>query len=371
VNSQAKWTSDGDPIAERRVREDLDWITREARAALGSSLVALVLVGSYARGEGGVQSSPEGVRAFNDYDLVCVLEARAMLGAKPVLHALSERGEARCGVAVDLWPMTRAGIARAQASLFWLDVALGGARVLAGDASVLDPVRALTARDVSMDEAGRLLANRAAGLALSRLGGRWAEPLVVARHAHKAVLACGDALLLATRTYAPTLAARGEALERLCAGLAGYEALPALYRDAIAFRKDPSRWAPFDGEPVSKWNTRVRSLVSLWHLRFERWRVGAPTDPMAYAAWRAALYPQSEDVHGARALAAGAVASLRRGGRVDPWFAVKHPREQLARAVVAIAYCDDEDLDSACKSTVGTQADRALAPLEQLVQRGG
>jgi predicted nucleotidyltransferase len=386
-----RWTVSGEPQAEDRVREDVAQITEAVTAAMGDRLVALVLVGSYARGEGGVVQSDRGPRAFNDYDWLCVFDARPTAGERSALRALGALLEERRGVSVDLWPITRDEIARAQKTLFWLDVAMGGARVLYGDASVLDPVRAMRERDVSLDEAGRLLANRAAGLALSRLAlraeqrqpptsesvatahgaSRWAEPLVVLRHTHKAVLACGDALLLATRRYASTLRERSAELARLCAGDAALEPMTLLYREAMAFRLDPMRWRPAHGQSVSEWNTEVLALVSIWHLRFEHWRAGTPESALEYARWRPALYPSSADARRPSAMIAGVLSAWRRRAIVAPWRLRMHPREQLARAVVGVAYAPESALDAVCWSTLGVGEDRALGPLEQLVQSAG
>jgi predicted nucleotidyltransferase len=390
VSAFERWTVRGERPAEERVREDVAQITEAVRASMGDRLVALVLVGSYARGEGGVVQSPKGPRAFNDYDLLCVLDARPTAGQRAALRSLGALLEERREVSVDLWPITRADIARAQKTLFWLDVAMGGARVLYGDERVLDPVRAMGERDVPLDEAGRLLANRAAGLALSRLalrgqrarpaseraanastGSRWAEPLVVSRHTHKAVLACGDALLLATRRYASALQRRSDELSRMCAGDAALGALAALYREAMAFRLDPTRWRPPHGQSVSEWNSAVLALVSNWHLRFERWRVGTPESAVEYARWRGPLYPHSGDVLRPSAMVVGVLSAWRRRAMVAPWRLRMHPREQLARAVVAIAYAPESALDAACSETLGVGVDDALAPLEQLVQSAG
>lgn len=386
-----RWTVLGEQQAEDRVREDVAQIMETVTAAMGSRLVALVLVGSYARGEGGVVQTDRGPRAFNDYDWLCVFDARPTAAERSALRALGTLLEERRGVSVDLWPITREQIARAPKTLFWLDVAMGGGRVLYGDASVLDPVRAIRQRDVSLDEAGRLLANRAAGIALSRLAlradkrqppmsalavhaqgsSRWAEPMVVLRHTHKAVLACGDALLLATRRYASTLGERSAELARICAGDTVLGPMVALYREAMAFRLDPLRWRPAHGQSVSDWNTEVLALVSNWHLRFEHWRVGTPESALQFTHWRRTLYPNSVDVTRTSAVLVGLVSAWRRRARPASWLLSMHPREQLARAAVGIAYASESELDSVCRSTLGVAVDQALGALEQLVQSAG
>jgi hypothetical protein len=369
VKTATSWTADRCPRAEARVSRDLSLITAETVTALGSDLEALVLVGSYARGEGGVSETTEGVRAFNDYDLLCVVPAGAMRRARAALPAVAARCEALVGVSVDLWPITAEAIAHAPRTLFWLDAALGGARVLAGTDDVLAPLSGRSVRELPMDEAGRLLANRAAGLALSRLGGRWASPALWVRHAHKAVLACGDALLLGARVYVPGLSARRDALAAICANDGPHADLPMRYADALAFRRDAGRWSPPHQESLSSWCSSVVTRVSEWHLTFERWRLGTPLDPVGYARWTGAVYPESEELRSLRGRAAALQSALRGvvRGRIE------HPRARLARAAVGLAYADDHDLPRLCETLLpgGATNDGARTALERLVHAGG
>jgi hypothetical protein len=66
---------------------------------------------------------------------------------------------------------------------------------------------------VPLSECGRLLANRAVGLAISNLEGTRATDESLARHAHKAALACGDVRLLAADRYVASLRTRLADLE--------------------------------------------------------------------------------------------------------------------------------------------------------------
>ncbi|MBL8683736.1 MAG: nucleotidyltransferase domain-containing protein [Myxococcales bacterium] len=365
MNVAGPWTEDRVDAAEARVERDLEFVCDAVRSELGARLVALVLVGSYARGEGGVSMDGE-VRAFNDYDLVVIARAQDLSSVRRALPSLALRCEERCGVSVDLWPISRETLANVPRTLFWYDVALGAAKVLVGPNDVLAPVRARRDEHPPVDEAARLLANRAAGIALSRLGGRWASPLVVARHAHKAVLAVGDALLLGSRLYRAKLGERAANVRTLCDSTEVYGELPDMYDDALAFRRGPERWLAAHGAGVSEWNARVVARVSEWHLRFERWRLGPIGSPLEYAARTTAIYRDSDELRGPRAVSSAALWALR-----ERRLSAAHPRELLARAAVAIAYTDRASLDRACEATLGVRAGRALPALERLVQRGG
>jgi hypothetical protein len=177
-----------------------------------------VLVGGYARAEGGVIRTADGWRAHNDYDLVASVVGSPRC-ARGALEEVARACAADVGVEVDLWPIAPSTLDAPPPTLFWLDASLGSARLLHGKAGRLSGLSVKT-RDVSLEEGSRLLANRAVGVALSRLAFECGDdvdsaPLVVARHVHKAVLAAGDALLLAADLYAPSVAARADALAML------------------------------------------------------------------------------------------------------------------------------------------------------------
>jgi hypothetical protein len=362
-----------DPDAEARIAADLEAVGNAAASELSPALVALLLVGGYARGEGGLVERGGALVPYNDYDLVAVVRGRS----KPFRRRLAAVGRlwsARLEIDVDISPVGERALKRVPPTLFWLDVALGGARQLIGAPAVLRGLRSIAARQVPLDEAGRLLANRAVGLALSNL-----EPeerdLRRARHVHKAVLACGDARLLAVARYAPTLERRLAELERLRGAPSVDDVLVDAFADAIRFRARPDCWMPpTDDGDVGQWYIRMRAHIARWHMEFEHWRVGAPIEPRAFVSWRGRIFPTPADIRRAGGLAAAARAAAVGDA---PWLPyLGHPRERLARASVALAYgIDDPSCVRAAARLLG--ADNAAHPealherLRRLVVRGG
>lgn len=323
----------GDERAEARVQRDLALVAHEVRHRLGGALCALLLLGGYARGEGGVVLRDGEPAPFNDYDFVAVVARGAVEGSG--LAACERVLSEQIGVAVDLFPVREDRLARVPATLLWLDASLGGVRLVEGDPRVLARLRRLGPRDVPLDEAGRLLANRAVGLALSNLepvGGREGR---LARHGHKAALACGDAVLLAAARYRPTLAERLRELERLAGAPRVPAELVARYADAVRFRRRPDLWRPAGGD-LAAWYREARTWVARWHLDYEAWRVGAPRDPADFARWKDRLYPRMPDVR--RFAAVASAVRLARAGAAPLWPFIGHPRERLARVGVALAY---------------------------------
>lgn len=325
-STRGRYTLAGDAEAEARIEADLTQLAREVPAAVGPDARALLLLGSYARGEGGVEGTPP--RAHNDYDLVLitrgsVAEARARIAsARPAWVQ-------RAKVDVDIWVLPDEHLQSPPRTLFWFDAQLGGVRLLAGDPSVLDTLTPPRPRALPLGETGRLLANRAVGLALSNLEGPGVHRDRAARHVHKAVLACGDARLIAIGSYESSVVGRAATLTALRRAPADGDELVEAYADAVHFRARPDHWRPSAGSSFLDWYRHRLRQIERWHLSFEAWRVGAPLDPVAYASFRRPLYPRLEDVRAPRAMLSALLPTAPVLG---------HPREHLARAAVALAY---------------------------------
>jgi predicted nucleotidyltransferase len=329
--AQAFLTLSRDAAAEARIERDLRALSVALTSSIGSKIRALLLVGSYARGDGGATANG----AYNDFDLVTIVP-RDDAALRAELARFGEEWTARLGVHVDVWPFEERKLKAIPPTLFWLDVSLGGVRVLAGDRSVDEHLHGIKPRDVPLSEGGRLLANRAVGLAISNLEGPRATDESLARHAHKAALACGDVRLLAADRYAPSLKARLAELEQLADAPEIGPALVAAYREAVIYRSRPDAWSPPDGKRVPAWYAEACAAIAGWHFAFEAWRIGTPTSPAAFARFRGRIYDELPDVRPGGSLPAAIRATRKGKAPLRPY--VGHPRERLARAAVAIAY---------------------------------
>jgi predicted nucleotidyltransferase len=352
-----------DPEAEARIQRDLRAISVALTSAIGASLRALLLVGSYARGDGGATSHG----AYNDYDLIAVVH-HDDAGLRAELLRFSDEWTARLGVHVDVWPFEARRLGSIPPTLFWLDVSLGGVRVLAGDKSVDEHLHPIKPRDVPLSECGRLLANRAVGLAISNLEGPRATDESLARHAHKAALACGDVRLLAADRYASSLREKLAELERLESAPDIGQELVTAYREAIRYRTRPEAWAPPGGLRVAAWYRETRAQIAAWHLRFEAFRMGtsAIASPADFARMPGRIYDELPDVRRGGSLPAALRAALKGKAPIRPY--VGHPRERLARAAVALAY-GHEDPEARVEAAVLLGAPAASASDDELLRR--
>ena len=358
----APLTACRDPGFEARVLRDLAAAGDRLAHELGPRLRALLLVGSFARGEGGAALVDGRLQPDNDYDLVAVVNHGAARLRRP-LAALCRELSASLKADVEAWPLDEAALPRLPPTLFWLDAARGGVRLVRGSAEVAARLRPLAPRQVPLEECGRLLANRAVGLALTNLevAGDARRAL---RHGHKSILACGDALLLAVDRYAATLPERAAALESLRDAPAVGAELSQAYRDAVE-----QRFQPGVALPEAGWYARIRSVACRAHLAFEAWRAGTPLDPLGYAEHRAPLYRQLPDVRSG--LVAALLAAAAGDAPLLPWLG--HPRERLARAAVALAYGEEPGHRAAAARLLGSGAAPAAlhGALLRLAARAG
>lgn len=296
-----------EPVTGSSVSARLHPALALAREWAGDGLVALVLSGSHAVGEG-VWCEREGRPVtLSDLDVYAVLRDEAAVRAARERAAAARPGLAarllEHGIAAPLEVafLTRSGFARMPARPGSLLLARRG-RVLEGDASVLETLPAWSPADISHEEIRLLLENRAFEILLAWPAMDARQPLarLQARHA----------LLKAGADLATVLALlRGQLPEGALARMAWARAqvlpgLPALL---------PSDWLDAPGALASTWDAAAA------------WRSGevAALEPSAaHAEWRAvarawcAVWWLTGDEPRrdpwARALAVAARAPLRR-----------------------------------------------------------
>jgi rhamnosyltransferase len=347
VDSRGARSRNDDRFTAGGRRADEELVARALTAArdrihetLGDRAKATILVGSFGCGEGIVRGPQNARRIYGDLDLVVLVrdvgEARR---ARSFCAALSEEVSRSQNATVDIWPASEEEIIEPRGRLMWIDAALRGARVIDGDREVLRPLERFGARAAVGEEIARLLANRATGLALSRLaaeGGRH-DGVTSARHVAKAWLAAGDALLLLVDRYDATSSERLARLQSFAAiGAPAACALVDGYAWAVATR------AASEDASLSEAQLHSESL-RIWsvHAAIERHRLGIATlgTPDEYAELESMIYRELSDVPVASRILGGARAAAH---QFVAWrLAGRHPRETLARVATLLAFAPD------------------------------
>ena len=221
--SDRPFTLTGDSRIEAGVRTLLQDITAAVVAELAPS--AVVLSGSFARGEGGAYLCGQEIRATSDIDLVAVYSGPGSV----VQAALARRGARKLAKRLSrTFPRARLDLTTRPAMLMrWpattLDYheLLRSARQLYG-AVRLPPPSEVRIDDIPVSEFTRLLRKRGAGLLLAWVRMSTADEVLgsdiaqsVQYDVDKAFLACGDAWLYRHGEYDHRLLVRVERFRRL------------------------------------------------------------------------------------------------------------------------------------------------------------
>ena len=209
-----------DPAAEEMVSRQLEQITRAVEARFGQPK-AIVLTGSFGRGEGGVfRDAKGGYHPVNDYDLLVVDDRD--LGAE--LKKLGDELASEFGVDyVDLG-CSDGRWEQLPISVMHYDLKYGS-QVISGDPGILDRIPRYASADIPVYEAVKLLLNRSAGL-LTGLRGEFiagAKPTpeqqrYLTNQNTKALMAIGDWHLIRWEGYDSSYSLRSERLQSLGPG---------------------------------------------------------------------------------------------------------------------------------------------------------
>lgn len=251
----SRFTRQPDPGASAAVDRDLRTITDAIIAESGAPR-AIVLTGSFGRGEGGVVREGERFRAINDYD-VLVIDERDRTSE---LKRLTSRLQLELGIDfVDLaWADGRWLGSRPTIHTFDMKY---GSTVIYGDPSAMDPLPAFAASEIPAIEGLQLLLNRTAGLLSGMTNWSSAAPLDWRQHCYlvnqyvKAAVALGDTYLLAWRGYDSSYLARARRFRSLAPGAGLPPALVEMVAQAYVLKVAPDYRAVTDARAL------VRQLI--------------------------------------------------------------------------------------------------------------
>jgi len=202
-----KYSVKGSPAFDTRIDADMKRITDAVYASSFSRhWKALILFGSYGRGEGSLMIDPDGEELpFNDYNLVVVTNSLDPL-MKHALKKLGKELSEELGLPVDLRPYLATALPKCEFSLLNYEMKYGH-RVLRGNQTILDAMPAYAHDAIPRSEGTRLLMN--CGKLLLDIKCRLARPepltqeerMIFLKFLFKADLAFGDCALLLRGAY--------------------------------------------------------------------------------------------------------------------------------------------------------------------------
>ena len=332
-----RFTPDGDDAVELRIGYDQQLISAAVMDAVpAQQFRALVLIGGYARGEGGFRHVDGKPEPYNDYDYFVVVGGMTPAAVEVLKAQLLELGHvltARVGVEVDLAVLREEALPRAEYSLMHAEM-LWGHRVVAGNPECLASMPRMPFAGLALAEFTRLMLNRGSLLLMNRNAlatGTSREPQQreqFMKYLFKAVLACGDARLAAAGQYHPSYNEKWQRLQRL--QWSGQECFLPQYRIALEAKFHPA----YEQYTAANLEKCLQQVTDLWletlaHL--ESVRLGG--HPGSWAAYASPGVSKGQSAPGLRGLVRNVGVTVRDYGPLELLtnlrWSLRYPRERL------------------------------------------
>ena len=248
--NKSKYTFDYNSHIESLLDESLNQIAHEAQQAIcAKHLKYLVLGGGYGRGEGGILKRENGeTDLYNDLDFFVISDTFIPHINKEldlVFQRISKEWHSKLHIDVDFSRSTYVGYIKKRLHIqMWREMVLG-AQILVGDKNEFKKDFRNLPPQMPSSETAKLLINRLTGLFLAR------QKLFqnsfsnedydfIARNINKAILACGDAVLLSLNKYVFRTEDRLQLLNDLKLEDSEFlNELKRLYVEAVEFKKYP------------------------------------------------------------------------------------------------------------------------------------
>ncbi|ROS01514.1 hypothetical protein EDC56_1956 [Sinobacterium caligoides] len=238
---------------------------------------ALVMLGGYGRGEGGVQLVDNAQRPHNNLDFLLITESLSdeqMRRLESALAAEMLSIESSTVVGLDLSVIDARHLSRSEPRLIWYDMRYGH-KTIAGDASFvrglrrqcLDAIPDWDMRNLLVNRGTLLLINQ---ILLERKEGALLNTGLLIKHTMKAVIGYGDALLYSCNNYHWSYLEKQRRMRQLAVVS---DTFKSLYDEAIEFRFKPD-YHRYPAEGLAHWLAGILGLLADVHLQCERRRLG-------------------------------------------------------------------------------------------------
>jgi hypothetical protein len=355
AHSGLRYTLRGSPNVERHIGAT---IARAAGLVAKSfprhDYRALVLLGGYGRGEGGVIRDRGEERPHNNLDFLLITPMLGALRQTALKKKLDDvlapivRDE---GIGIDTGVISEFELRRAPGRVIWFDLRWGH-RTILGDAALIPSLDPLVANDIEMDDVHHLLVNRASLLVIndavvergitSDLHARF-----ILKHLMKSIIGHGDAFLFTRGRYHASYLEKQLRMREFSSVVPG---LAELYEMAAEFRFEPNYDRPIRSD-LAPFAMHVRHVLARVHLEFERFRSGNPRCTFAGHVERVLCNHQESNSFPIDPKQFYRMWKYGRHGHVDPSLSPtiakairqSHPRKVLAAALPAVLHGSNND----------------------------
>ena len=336
-----RYTPDGDAGVESRIDSDQQLIAAAVMDVVPEShFRALVLIGGYARGEGGFRHVDGKPEPYNDYDYFVVVRGMGHHTIQTLKTTLLELGHLltdKVGVEVDLAVLREESLPSAEYSLMHAEM-LWGHKVVAGDAAILDAMPPMPFAGLALAEFTRLMLNRGSLLLMNRdalASGNCSAPQQreqFMKYLFKAVLACGDARLAAVGHYHPSYSEKWRRLQQL--QWDEQERFLPQYEMALQAKFHPA-YEQYDSADLRQCLQQVTDLWLLTLAYLESIRLDSRTG--SWAEYASPAISKGQSAPGVRGLVRNVGVTVRDYGvrelLTNLRWSLRYPRERLISAL--------------------------------------
>lgn len=281
MNAWGRFTVRGGSAVEERIRSILVEIAEIAGQAIPAQNVrSLVLFGGYGRGEGGVAVIDGVEHPHNNLDFLLITKNLSLPECNRSKRDLNERlkslKESR-GIEFDISLIPETKLSHSPCLVMWYDMRFGHKTIL-GDAEFVPSLRQFSLEKILPSDIRNLLVNRGTLLVINELllnRGELspAERKLFVKHAMKAVIGYGDALLYFLGAYHWSYV---EKQKRMRERSDVDDEFRRIYDAAMEFRFAPD-YDRFLNLDFSSWLESLRFLCAPVHLQCEALRLGQKT----------------------------------------------------------------------------------------------
>jgi len=339
----------GGPDVEAKIAGAVEEAASIMRKSVPARTVrSIVLFGGYGRGEGGVEVRDDKERPHNNLDFLVVTRGSRTRGhavLKGRLDSALEPVAERLGIGMDVGIIAERSLRHAPCRVMWYDMRFGHKTVFGDEEFVesldrfrVDRIMPSDMRDLAVNR-GTLLVINDEILARGALS-PYARRTVI-KHAVKAIIGYGDALLFTLGDYHWSYVERQKLMRESFDVPRGFR---AMYDEAMEFRFRPD-YSTWEGRNLHGWSEELRGVAEKAHLDAESRRLGlADLDWEGYPA--ATLSAGIRDVGASITGLAHGFVSLRRSSAcpLEGTFTTRlgwrlaSPRDRMGIAFPAVAF---------------------------------
>lgn len=230
---------------------------------------ALILIGGYGRGEGGITLKDGEYHPHNNLDLLYIynkhIEKSLVDTVDKTLQDLSKEYD----IGIDMFTINKKKLLKLDGLVIGYDMRYGH-KTLLGNSSFLKEYKAFSLNNIDPVDVRQLLVNRGTLLLINRLLLQKSqlteeEKRLIIKHTIKAIIGYGDALLYFNNAYHWSYAQKQSNMSEL---LNIDEKIKKLYADALLFRFKPN-YDDYLQKDLKKWNNELIQTLSSIHLQCE------------------------------------------------------------------------------------------------------